>query len=157
VPPETEEGMLTNSFDLLYTKTEPREKFLQEEIAKRFGYQAHWEKRETNVYLLKVSTQNSPNLKTPENKNGSSTYGKSGQLVMKNQSLSSLATSVERMVRVPVLDRTGLKNHYDMTLKIKQTWPVTPKDQVDAALRELGLELVPSRETIDMLVVEKTK
>jgi uncharacterized protein (TIGR03435 family) len=55
-----------------------------------------------------------------------------------------------------VLDRTGLKGQYDITFKIKLNQQ--SMDILDhALLDQLGLELVPSREPIEMLVVEKVK
>jgi uncharacterized protein (TIGR03435 family) len=58
-----------------------------------------------------------------------------------------------------VIDQTGLANHFDMDLKWDETnWQHPNLESLERALLDqLGLELVPSREPIEMLVVEKSK
>ena len=59
---------------------------------------------------------------------------------------------------MPVLDETGFTNVYDIDL----TWPgkqfVPPsRDWLKQAVQDqLGLELAPAREAIEMLVVERS-
>jgi uncharacterized protein (TIGR03435 family) len=66
---------------------------------------------------------------------------------------------LELYLGTPVVDRTGLAGGFDMDVK----WNDTDKANrnVDglkqALLDQLGLELVPARETIEMLVVERAK
>jgi len=61
--------------------------------------------------------------------------------------------------KIPVIDQTGLSKQYDYYLK----WDEKDRDHLNstglqrALLDQLGLELVPSREPIEMLVVEKMK
>jgi hypothetical protein len=56
------------------------------------------------------------------------------------------------LVPKPVVDQTGLTGNYDFT-----TGPFGPEEINHAFLDQLGLELVPGREPIEMLVVEKAK
>jgi uncharacterized protein (TIGR03435 family) len=60
---------------------------------------------------------------------------------------------------IPVIDQTGLTNNFDIDLKWKQSnWrEPNPDGLKQAVLDQLGLELAPSREPIEMLVVEKVK
>jgi uncharacterized protein (TIGR03435 family) len=65
---------------------------------------------------------------------------------------------LELYANVPVIDRTGFTNGFDINLHWEQTdlqnhnW-----NNMNQALAPLGLELVPSREPIEMLVVEKAQ
>jgi len=69
-----------------------------------------------------------------------------------------LTAAIEYLADVPVIDRTGLTGNFSFDLDCAETdlqnrnW-----DKVNEALDQLGLELVPSREPIEMLVVEKAK
>jgi len=71
-----------------------------------------------------------------------------------------IAHVIGSLYNLPVIDETGLTGNFDIHLK----WDDGPETQPDnlenlsQALRDqLGLELVPSREPIKMLVVEKAK
>ena len=58
----------------------------------------------------------------------------------------------------PVLDRTELKDKYDITLKTPWQSGRPSREALNQALREqLGLEVVPAREPVEMLVIEKVK
>lgn len=58
---------------------------------------------------------------------------------------------------LPVIDQTGLMNKCDFFLKWDDAVPIHPNTEgiKQALLDQLGLELVPSREQVEMLVVEK--
>ena len=73
-----------------------------------------------------------------------------------NYSPQTFFGDIESHVGQPVHDRTGLKGNYDIELDWKPRHGETDKDAYQRALLEqLGLELVPSRESIEALVVEK--
>ena len=153
------ENMPSGSYDLMYTLPAPPSSILPQEIAKRFGYIAHKEKREMDVLLLKVVNPNSPNLKLTQNKSGSSIGGNGQETIYKNQDASALAWDIEsNFVHQPVLDQTGLKEKYDFTLQTEWKEDAPSIEALNhALLGQLGLELVPRRESIEMLVVEKVK
>jgi uncharacterized protein (TIGR03435 family) len=72
--------------------------------------------------------------------------------------MKHMMTNVERRLGKPVIDQTGLNGRYDIRLQ----WQSPPSESDNehfqqALLDQLGLELVPSRQPIAMLVVEKTK
>lgn len=77
---------------------------------------------------------------------------------MANMSVSSLAGFLEGYFDIPVIDQTSLTGKYDIDLK----WPDpdwrhhNSEALKQALLDQLGLELVPGREPIEMLVVEKS-
>ena len=84
------------------------------------------------------------------------------QFIFTNQPVSLLRDYLEVWAyRKPVIDQTGLTGRYDFVLD----WPkpmgyVGEKGQVilkENLINELGLELVPSREPVEMLIVEKAR
>jgi uncharacterized protein (TIGR03435 family) len=78
------------------------------------------------------------------------------RLEFRNQRLVAFAGEAEALANIPILDETGLANRFDFDLVCTQTDLVNRNwDNVNQALAPLGLELVPSREPIEMLVVEK--
>ena len=68
----------------------------------------------------------------------------------------NLAYLLEDMAGVPVIDKTGLTNRFDFDLNCRRTdLENRDLDTVNQALAPLGLELVPSHEPIEMLMVTK--
>ena len=62
------------------------------------------------------------------------------------------------MLEIPIVDKTELKSLYDFKL----TWDSTDQTRVKESIKQslldqLGLELLPSREPVEMLVVEQVK
>jgi uncharacterized protein (TIGR03435 family) len=59
----------------------------------------------------------------------------------------------------PILDQTGLTGNYDVSLEVaSNTDRAAEMDAIASALpAQLGLELVPSRQALELLVVEKAK
>ena len=147
-------------FDYAVTTTNQPEEKLQAEIKKQFGLIAHREIQETEVLLLKTNFSNSSKMKLSVTADGVMGFGP--QFIFTNQPISLLRDYLEIMAyRKPVLDQTGLTGRYDFVLD----WPkpegyVGEKGQVilkQNLINELGLELVPSRELVEMLVVEKAQ
>jgi uncharacterized protein (TIGR03435 family) len=147
-------NMPTDCYDLMFTLPERSKKSLQQELAKRFGYVAHKEFRQADVFLLKVQNLNPPNLKPAQNRSNRRIFSDADQTAIENGDISAFCGQIEGSVGKPVLDRTGLKGQYDITLKLKLNQ--RSKEALDRALLDqLGLELVPTNMPIEMLVVEK--
>jgi len=139
---------------------------LAQEIKRKFGFVARPETIETNVLLLILKRPNAAGLKlsgTESNRNGlhgdfmAGDYA-SGRYSFHNQPLSNIAFFCEDAWQIPVIDRTGLTNTFDIDLSWRQK-DGDPKNEAlkQALLDQLGLELVPSRQPIEMLVVERAK
>ena len=77
---------------------------------------------------------------------GNGTYKCNGQPI------SSLTGFLESHFGIPVIDRTDLKGNFDIELKWRDS-----NDLKQKLANQLGLVLVPNRETVEMLVVEKVK
>jgi uncharacterized protein (TIGR03435 family) len=83
-----------------------------------------------------------------------------GHYVQKNEPVRTLANSLEgSFLTVPVIDQTGLSGSFDIDLAWEERDRQHPNAEAlkEALLDQLGLELVPSLEPIQMLVVEKAK
>jgi uncharacterized protein (TIGR03435 family) len=77
-----------------------------------------------------------------------------------NMPISDLREFLEdNIFRQPVIDQTGLTNKYDIILDWQAAhYPSIDYDSLKKVLLEqLGLELVPARKRIEMLVVEQAK
>ena len=147
-------------FDVMFTRpggSSVSSGLIKNELQNRFGLTAHRETREADVLLLKVKDPNPPNLKPHDrNDRNSSWIGGVKEIKITNQELSGFFSNIESTLGQPVLDQTGLNGHYDLQLKWRPTPGESDKDAFRRALLEqLGLELVPSRESIEMLIVDK--
>jgi len=149
-----------DNFDYLCTLLDSRAgEHLQAAIKKKLGYIANWQQRDTDVFLLKVHTPNSPGLQ-PANHAGNYEVWRDGQsrLEFRNRSLQSLASEIESAVNSPVLDATGRGDALDFDFNCAEAelagrnW-----DRINEALGRLGLELVSTNRSLNMLVVQKAK
>ena len=162
---------------IIFTSGDPQKKYdyivnlpqgsmeaLQREIKDKLGLAGRTETRDMDVLVLKVKIPNAPGLKPPLA--AGRIWDGRGRFHCDNQRLStihpssySLAAYLEACVGKPVVDQTGLTQNFDIDL----TW--NEQDGQDsnhealkqALLDQLGLELVPDNQPIEMLVVERAK
>ena len=89
---------------------------------------------------------------------GSSAQSGLGRLLGINQTIASLAWSLESLLGKPVLDETALTNHYDFELKWTDAGDTHPAPEalIQAVREQLGLELKAETRPVEVLVVEKT-
>jgi uncharacterized protein (TIGR03435 family) len=143
---------------------------LRKEIQKQFGLIAgKREERETGVYLLQV--KDAAKLQSHLSKAGNPGvfWGNGQGETFSNEPLSesgseqNLRYVLECDMKQPILDRTGSHDHYDIEYQSPRSPRSTPASQVDKVkavndqLDNYGLELVPAREKIKMLVVDRVK
>ena len=135
---------------------------LKAEIERQFGLAAHKEMRETGVLLLKI--KDTALLQSHSGKRGRRERFMTGNNNLQiyhfnNQKMSDLAVSFEGYFGKPMIDRTGSAASYTFQFQ----WPskLTGTPAVAKSLRnqldQLGLELVPASEAVEMLVIEKTR
>jgi uncharacterized protein (TIGR03435 family) len=134
-------------------------------IKSKFGLNGRREMRETDVLELKVRRPGASGLKPNSTSDRNSTSAwETGSLHRVNGPIDFLTYDLENCLQIPVIDRTGLGGRFDYDLKWDDElkWDSTgrrhlsnPDGLKQALLDQLGLELVPSRESIEMLVVEK--
>jgi uncharacterized protein (TIGR03435 family) len=165
-------------YDFIANLPERNEEALQREIEKQFLMAVQVEKRETDVLLLTVKNRNAPGLRpggtdsapgvacsvsdtvTAVDGKTKSTgfyrgpYGGNGRYL-------PFVAFLERALMIPIVDRTNLAGSKPM-VNIQWDWGAEvwqPGSKCDALkkalLDQLGLELVPSRETIEVFVVKE--
>ena len=132
-------------------------RWLRQAVESAFGLEGKRQTKEMEVWVLTVGQHNTEGLKPTASTGGSSSSSGPGRMQAVNGTLSALAWSLENRLGKPVLDETGLTNHYDFELK----WAGSGDEQVASeelaqAIREqLGLELKAARRSVEILVVDK--
>lgn len=128
---------------------------LQRELKIKFGLTGSRQVRNTDMLLLTVRTPG-PGLKPTEGVGSEDdNFIGPGHCSCHNQPLASLASLLETYFDLPVTDRSALDTKFDIDLDwSEQEFRKNPDDLKRALLEQLGLELTPDRENVDMLVVE---
>ncbi len=147
------------TYDYIVSLPDHQLEALQAAMKEKFGLVGRKEMRDTDVLILKAAKQNAPDLKpAPDPLSVNLNNTSAGRFEIRNEPISNLAFSLEQYLKTPVIDQTGLTGRYDADL----TWDANDQDfnpngLKQAAVDQLGLELMPDHQTIEMLVVEKVK
>lgn len=145
-----------------YAKLTHDEQFrmLQQVLAIRFQMKAHMETRPMRAYDLTVA-KGGPKLKqAPADEPSQSQFGaRTGDVKWANSPLTNLTFLLGRETGRPVIDKTGLTGRYDFTLEYlpaaRAAAATSDRPSVFTALEEqIGLRLVPSKEPVDVLVID---
>jgi len=145
-------GLPQREFDFIASSRHDAPEALQNEIARKFGLVGKFETRPTNVLLLKVKSPNAPGLQ-PVTQGGRSEFP-DGEMLVKGMSISKWAMFLEdNYFKIPVIDQTGLQGNFAFDLRWNRNGG--PEQIKPAMVEQLGLELVPSIEPVEMLVIEK--
>ena len=153
-------GAPKNNFDFLVTVPKDPQPRLQSAIRKKLGYTAQVETRDTPVLALKVENPNSTGLKVSTAANENQTV-KNGRLYFTHMKLSVVTDGLEGLLKMPVVDKTGLTNFYDFSLVWDtQTQRMLQSGTMDnetgqKILDGWGLGLEPDTASLEMLVVKK--
>jgi uncharacterized protein (TIGR03435 family) len=148
-------------------------------LVDRFNIAVRWEERDDQVYLLeRVQAEGErlgPNLSPSEDCSALKDSGErsacrrpsvDGRLRNRGALLSELTLTLSQLVGLPVIDRTGLKGHFEYGLTFTSAGltgpgavPNSPFENAPSlftALREqLGLKLERSRMGVSTLIVER--
>jgi len=130
------------------------QKQLQAAIQKQLGLVVRREQQDQDVLLIKLRRAGAPGLKASVGAGKRSRSGSSsGKFSAENSPISALASHLEQSLKRLVIDQTGLNGRYNFTFddRVLQSGPELERTLLD----EFGLELVPGREPVEMLVVEK--
>jgi len=150
----------TNRFDFFSNLPVGAKEALKQKVDKKFKVTGKFESIETNVMILKIRHPDSALLKLSES-NNSSIDRENGRIKL-NGSSDKLAAVLEDCIKSPVLNQTGLTNNFNFTVNWDNAGrPAGAAKNLNlealkqALIDQLGLELIPGRESIEMLVVEK--
>ena len=133
--------------------SEVRDRVLRGAIEEALGVRTRREQREMEVLVLKASPDAAVRLRQ-STKQATGSTARRGKIEASSLTMDGLASNLEGSVNRPVVDETGLPDSYDVLL----TWDGQhPESIPDEARRQLGLELVPGKRTITVLVVEKAR
>ena len=157
----------TDRYDFISTLPQGSAAALQAELKRKLGFVGHREMRDMDVLVLKVRRSNAPGLKPPiDGRNDGCSRGRyhcDNAPLYSDYSDSAHFPGITRFLEgyfeMPVIDQTGLTQNYHIDLKWNERWGQDPNHDAlkQALLDQLGLELVPGREPVEMLVVEKVK
>jgi uncharacterized protein (TIGR03435 family) len=147
-------------FDFICTASTHQSEALQKELKKQFGLEGNVEMRETDISVLTVKNPNASGLRpsaAPPNSPASFQTTR-GHIIANNIAIPILANALEQSLGIPVIDETGFTNRrFDVNLAWDQSAEMLNIDGLKQALREqLGLELVPDKRSVEMLVVNKS-
>jgi bla regulator protein blaR1 len=135
---------------------------LQTLLADRFQLKVHRDTQERPVYALVVA-KNGPKLKesAPDEQSSITASGnRTAQITMANVSTDQLAIQLSDGLDRPVVDKTGLKGHYDVKLNWIPEFAGPPPPGSDgvnlftAVQEQLGLKLEPQKAAIEILVID---
>ncbi len=128
---------------------------LQLEIKNELGIVGRMESRPENALALTAGTD-SDGIEAESILNGKVQAGR-GRAVMMESSTAGLAKALEQAMNCPVVDQTGISNHFDLVLRWTTGIDGSSNEIKKVLLDHVGLELVPTNMPLEMLVVEKAK
>lgn len=162
------EGEPKDLYDFASTLPKGGEQALGEKIKQTFGYDIEEATTNMDVLVLRVNNPGAPGLKphvpgTPIN----CRYDIRGGITSVGMPISmppphaywGLARPLEIYFKSPIVDETGLTGLYDIKFRWKERYAADPNHDAmkEVMLKQLGLELVPAKRDIDVLVVTKVK
>lgn len=82
-----------------------------------------------------------------------------GKLTCNNATINALVRTIEQMIQRPIIDETGLRDRYDVSLMWGEPGQEQPGPEAlkKALAEQLGLELTPDKRDSDILLVRTLK
>ena len=125
---------------------------LRQALETSFGWVGETEMRETDVYLLQRLPGGHP--PAPAAEAGSRQVSGSGMLSAERLAAESLAPTLAQVAGWPVIDETGLSGEFRVELR----WdPDDPASLLEEVRKELGLQLIPARRPVEVVVIRPTE
>jgi uncharacterized protein (TIGR03435 family) len=147
------------TYDFIASLPDGNEKALQQEVRRVFGVVARRQTIVTNILLLKVAGSNGPALQPGVYQNVE-LREEPGRFSSQSVSFFTLVQFLEAYFKTPVFDRTGLEGDFDIDLKWDEKRGEhgtlqNPEGLKQALLDQLGVQLVPAREPVEMMIIER--
>ncbi len=148
-----------DSFDIVVTVPEHHqelvEPLLRQALEATFDFTARREERTMDVFVLKVAEGGLQKRLRPTASTGGSSSSTTLDLFSAvNHPIGSLAGMLESRLQRPVLDQTDLSGHFDWEVRLEHRDIESARE---AVRDQLGLELSPAREPVEMLVIDKVE
>jgi uncharacterized protein (TIGR03435 family) len=156
------EGLPNGRYDFISNVAQNRLQALQKALADQFAITAVREQREVDVMVVILAAPNSPGLKPPNSQraslhaaNDARCVNNSGVMTWFDATLKEggLLDGLEMRFNKPVVDETGLVGHYDFSYPQQPAYNFDLDDTRKRTLQPLGLDLVPAKRKIEILVV----
>jgi uncharacterized protein (TIGR03435 family) len=156
------DGEPRERYDFISTLSQGTEEALQREMKDKLGLVGRRETRDMDVLVVRVRTPGAPGLKPPISGDGDDWNG-NGRYICGDRPISTevpaqgLTKFLESYFEMPVIDETGLTQHFHIDLRWHERGGGDPNHDAlkQALLDQLGLELVPDHRPVEMLIMEK--
>jgi uncharacterized protein (TIGR03435 family) len=154
----------TNCFDFAATLPQGSREALRQWLKTKLGLVGHRETNDMDVLLLRVKYPNAPGLQ-PAIPGKSDQYSKPGAYHSSNEAIDTgaprfegLAEFLEIYFKMPTIDQTGLTQRFSIDLRWReQKFRDNPDGLKQNLLDRLGLELVPAKMPVEILVMDKAR
>jgi uncharacterized protein (TIGR03435 family) len=152
----------SGTYDFMANLPQGSAEALQTAINQTFGVVVKHETIVTNVLVLRVGDHGLRGFSAPvTNQWGATERFGTDTATFLNQPLATMDVFLEDLLKIPIIDQTGLTGRHEFSIKWKPEWWKNDRDNLpglQAVLSDqLGLELVPTNMPIEMLVVEKVR
>lgn len=124
---------------------------MRDALATAFSVRTKREARDIPVYRLRIGPSGAFGIRASNPKDSGHLSTDIGVILGLNWDISALPAELENVLGVPVIDETNLSGKYDWDLSFAAG---RPGDIKTAIHDQLGLDLVESRATVEVLVVE---
>jgi uncharacterized protein (TIGR03435 family) len=145
-------------YDFVVTLATNQLAALQAAVEDTFGLVGKRETRDTDVLVLELAQTNAPGLTPTSGGPRSRPYWSDGYVKYDDTPIPYLAYTIERQIKIPVIDQTGLTGRYDIAIKWSGSRQVPGLDEVkQVLLDQLGLRVVSTNMPLEVLVLQKTR
>ena len=132
-------------------------------LADRLGLRFHYELKEMRAYVLTVA-KGGPGFHESKDDGPTSFSRTKSTLVGKHAPMSAVVEQLERILNRPVIDQTGLKGRYDLTIDVSTFLTAIGGDNefleeiagffITAIPEQLGLKMEMRKTKVDVLIVD---
>ena len=152
-------GLPRERYDFIANLPSGSRAALAEAIRERFGYAARREtKMFTNALALEVDHVNASGVR-PAKGGDMAVKSRNGKRLLLNAAMPDFAQFLGGVLKVPVFDHTGMTDHYDLEFTPVIQPAANQSSRVAWArkvlLEELGLKLVSSPSSREILIIER--
>lgn len=152
----------TELYDYIANLPSGSREALQEEIRKQVGLTGETGTSNMDALVMRLDHADAPDLKPVTNPPSGRIVSPSGIYHTPYATMPNLARYFENVLRIPVLDQTGLTGHYDIQFPIVRAGPgqrLDPAARIEQTrknvLEHLGIDLVSTNTPVEVLFVKK--